>query len=72
MQTKTPRKKMTLKLEALTVQSLVMPATAPTRAVTTSNTCPTRCNTEFECSNENCNLETDQLDCTMYCETTYC
>jgi len=69
MQTKTLRKKM--KLDTLKVESMVMPAAAPIRAVTTSATCPTRCDTEAECSNVYCD-ESLQFDCSMYCETYYC
>lgn len=57
----TLRKKTTLKLEALKVETLAMPAAEPMRAVTTSNTCPTRCDTEFDCG------YTAALDCTRYC-----
>ena len=53
MQTKT-RKKMRLKLDTLKVQSMVMPAAAPIRAVTTSQTCPTKCNTYEVCSGADC------------------
>ena len=48
MLTKTPRKKMTLNLNALKVDTLVMPAAAPIRAVTTSQTCPMNCDTETD------------------------
>jgi hypothetical protein len=53
MQTKA-LKKMTLKLDALRVQSMVMPAAAPIRAVTTSETCPTKCDTLEVCSRAEC------------------
>jgi hypothetical protein len=42
------------------VESLVMPATAPVKAVTTSNTCPTWCDTDFQCS------DTQRDMCTQY------
>jgi len=50
MLTKTRRKNV-LNLDTLAVQSLVMPGPAPMRMVTTSQTCPTRCDTEFDCTN---------------------
>jgi hypothetical protein len=53
MPTKT-LKKMTLKLDTLKVQSMVMPGTAPIRAVTTSQTCPTKCDTIEVCSGGAC------------------
>lgn len=66
MQTKTV-KKMTLKLDALKVQSMVMTAAAPIRAVTTSQTCPTKCDTHEVCSNENCpNRSLDGAFCQTY------
>jgi len=52
MPTSTPRARMVLKLDGLKVETLVMPASAPIRAVTTSNTCPTRCDTEYDCSRD--------------------
>lgn len=65
MHTKTP-KKMTLNLDVLKVQSMVMPANFPIRAVTTSQTCPTRCDTHEVCSNEYCAAHSD-----TYCPETY-
>lgn len=65
MLTKTPRKRLVLALDALKVQSLVMPASQPVRAVTTSQTCPTKCDTEWDCSN-GCE-QTQQANCTLYC-----
>ena len=66
MHMKTRRKKMVLKLDALKVETLVMPAATPIRAVTTSHTCPTRCDTEFECSNADC-PDSMMNVCTKYC-----
>ena len=57
----TTLKKKTLKLDALKVETLVMPASVPIRAITTSDTCPTRCDTEYDCG------ETAAIDCTRYC-----
>jgi hypothetical protein len=65
MHTKTP-KKMTLNLDVLKVQSMVMPANSPIRAVTTSQTCPTRCDTHEVCSNEYCTAHSYD-----YCPETY-
>lgn len=42
-------KKITLNLDALKVETLEMPVSPPMRAVTTSQTCPTRCDTEYDC-----------------------
>lgn len=64
MQTTTP-KKMTLTLDALKVQSLYMPAQAPIRAVTTSQTCPMKCDTYEVCSNEMCN-DSREFNCQTY------
>lgn len=47
-------RRITLDLNALNVESLEMPAAATGRAVTTSQTCPTRCDTEFDCSYDYC------------------
>lgn len=65
MQTKT-LKKMTLKLDALKVQSMVMPAAAPIRAVTTSETCPTKCDTREMCSNDFCVTYSQDGFCETY------
>lgn len=69
MTTKPRRHKITLKLDALKVETLVMAASAPIRAVTTSQTCPTRCETLEECSNEYC-ANTVQADCSGACGQT--
>jgi hypothetical protein len=61
MPTTTLRKKTVLKLDTLKVETLVMPAAAPIKAVTTSNTCPTRCDTDFDCG------PTADINCTRYC-----
>ncbi len=67
MQTMTPRKKMTLKLDTLKVDTLVMPAAAPIRAITTSQTCPTRCETDYNCTIGDCTQDTACDRCTWYC-----
>lgn len=47
--------KIKLNLDALRVESMEMPAIAYSR-VTTSQTCPTRCDTDYDCSN-GCNAD---------------
>ncbi|HEV3052735.1 MAG TPA: hypothetical protein VGX50_20645 [Longimicrobium sp.] len=56
---------MTLNLNALKVQTLVMAGATPIRAVTTSMTCPTRCFTDFDCSTRP--EETQCIQCTQNC-----
>jgi hypothetical protein len=68
MPTKTLPRKMTLNLNMLKVETLAMPASEPIRAVTTSQTCPRRCDTDLECTNyEGCTWDTGCNHCTGNC-----
>jgi len=66
MPTTTMRPKMKLNLNALKVDTLVIPST-PIRAITTSQTCPTRCETDFDCTIGDCTQDTACVQCTRYC-----
>lgn len=49
-------RKIKLNPDALRVDSLEMPASAAGLLVTTSDSCPTRCDTDFDCSTD-CSLD---------------